>query len=111
MELLILDDPILHDSHVLIALLNIDCLLFLYSKLTTLALNILILDLYHIFLVLVDHTQQLPLDLYEVLRGITLAEVKHFLLEDEVYIRQRMYLRGYPSAPHSFSSWWSSNDF
>ena len=51
MELLVLDDPIL------IVFLVIQGLLFLDAELSTLALDILILDLYHIFLVLVDDAQ------------------------------------------------------
>lgn len=57
MELLVLDDPILRDGHILIVFLVIQGLLFLDAELSTLALDILILDLYHIFLVLVDDAQ------------------------------------------------------
>lgn len=90
MELLILYDPILRDSRILIVFLIIQGLLFLETKLNNLALDILILDLYHIFLVLVDHTQQLTLDLYKMLRGIGLAEIEHLLLENEVWIKWRI---------------------
>jgi hypothetical protein len=66
-ELLVLDDPILRHSHILVVFLIMQDLLFLGTKLSTLALDILIFYLYHIFLVLVDDAQQLTLDLYEML--------------------------------------------
>lgn len=84
--MLVFDNPVLCDCHILIIFLVIGYFLFLCSKLCDFAVYILIFDLYHIFLILINDTEQFPLDLDEVVRGVSFAEVEHLFLENKVWI-------------------------
>lgn len=84
MELLILDDPILRNSHILLTIIVKRRLLFFRSKLRRLILYILIFDLNDILLIFIDNAQQLPLNLDEMLRGVPLTEVEHLLLQYQI---------------------------
>jgi hypothetical protein len=49
-------------------------------------LYILIFNLDDVLFIFVDNTEKFALDLDEMVRGIGLAEVEHFFLEDEIWI-------------------------
>ena len=84
MELQVLDDPILCNSHILVIFVVKRCLLFFRSKLRRSILYIFIFDLNDILLVFIDNAQQLPFNLDEVLRGVAFTEVEHLLLEYQI---------------------------
>ena len=94
MELLMLNNPILKDSQMIsISLFRNNNLLFLHAEFHQLMRHIPILNLNHIFLVLVNSTQQLSLDLHEMLTHLVFVEETCLFLEDKVYINTSSYLK------------------
>lgn len=83
-KLLVFNDPILDDSHILINFFIIRNFLFFNPKFSCLGLYILIFDLDDIFFVLIDDAKQFSLYLDEMIGCIVLIEEVHLFLEDEI---------------------------
>jgi hypothetical protein len=83
-KLLMLDDPILQNCEVFVAILSKRNLFLFLQRMLTLMLNILIFDLDDVLLILINDCKQFSLDFCEVLPYFMFVEKVHLLLGDEI---------------------------